>query len=329
MTLPGQPPARFDVDAQVALPPAVVVASRSLPRGAVLSAASTSNSGATRVASDDQPTFASIDEVRRNGNDPSDRRRNAVLDRDAVRSPLLVRRSEVITVTAVARRHSRDDQRPGHGRRKPWRPDPRRIVARSGDVLRPGERAAPGRSLRRRRENTPRGRRRPWHKPSKGPCDETTLDKIGSLGGDGVAAGGVRVAGVGPVVEFLRRSGSPGDRGPGTDAFRRFVDVSGAHPAARNQAQRRADGHRRLQVPGHQRRRNRPEEEGQLQGHAGRLGAAEALDALSRSAVAGRPEGDAAVGTTSSAARARWKAATRWSSRSPAPSSTSVPTACW
>jgi flagella basal body P-ring formation protein FlgA len=100
VTLPGQAPARFGVDAQIALPPAVVVASRSLPRGAVLSAVDVELRLDARF-SDDQQTFASIDEVL--GTETTRAIGvGMVLDRDAIRSPLLVRRSEVITVTAVA-----------------------------------------------------------------------------------------------------------------------------------------------------------------------------------------------------------------------------------
>ena len=100
ITLPGQAPARFAVEARVALPPAVVVASHSLSRGAVLSAADVEMQR-DAGASGEKQTFASIDEVvgtettRAIG-------AGAVVERESVRSPLLVRRSEVVTVTAVA-----------------------------------------------------------------------------------------------------------------------------------------------------------------------------------------------------------------------------------
>ena len=100
VTPPGQPPARFGVDAQVALPASVVVASRSLPRGAVLSEADVELQRGASVSGEAQP-FGSIDEV---VGTETTRAIGAgiVLDRDSVRSPLLIRRSEVITVTAVA-----------------------------------------------------------------------------------------------------------------------------------------------------------------------------------------------------------------------------------
>jgi flagella basal body P-ring formation protein FlgA len=91
-------PERFAVDAQVTLPPAVVVATRSLPRGAVVRAAD------VQLQKDEAPDtpaagFHSIEEVV--GRETTRAiPAGKTLDASAVRQPLLVRRGEVVTVYA-------------------------------------------------------------------------------------------------------------------------------------------------------------------------------------------------------------------------------------
>lgn len=100
VTRPNQPPANFSIDARVSLPPAVIIAARPLARGVLLCAADVQLQR-DAVARADAQTFQSLDEVigrettRALG-------AGAAIERDAVRAPLLIRRGEVITVTAVA-----------------------------------------------------------------------------------------------------------------------------------------------------------------------------------------------------------------------------------
>lgn len=96
----SEPAGVVALDARVALPPAVIVAAHSVPRGVVLCAADV-EMRRDAVCSADAAVFQSIDEV---VGQETTRAMGAgmVIGHDAVRSPLLVRRGEVITVTATA-----------------------------------------------------------------------------------------------------------------------------------------------------------------------------------------------------------------------------------
>jgi len=91
-------PVRFDVDARVALPPSVVVAARSLPRGAVICAADVALRRGSQADAESEG-FRSVDEVVGKQTARAVPAGN-ILDRSSVRQPLLVRRGEVITVYA-------------------------------------------------------------------------------------------------------------------------------------------------------------------------------------------------------------------------------------
>jgi flagella basal body P-ring formation protein FlgA len=94
----GEAPARTTVEAHVALPPAVVVATRPLGRGAAIRETDVElQRGAT--ADDAAEAFQSLDEVigRETTRALSP---GKVIGRDAVRAPLLVRRGDVVTVFA-------------------------------------------------------------------------------------------------------------------------------------------------------------------------------------------------------------------------------------
>jgi len=97
VTLP-EGPVRFPIDARVTLPPAVVVAARSLSRGTVIRA---DDVQLERRASDDAPGdgFRSITEV---VNQETTRAIpvGKILERDLLRAPLLIQRGEVVTVYA-------------------------------------------------------------------------------------------------------------------------------------------------------------------------------------------------------------------------------------
>ncbi|MHC4177433.1 MAG: flagellar basal body P-ring formation chaperone FlgA [Planctomycetota bacterium] len=94
-------PVRFSLDAQVEISPAVVVAARSLPRGTVIRAADVVLQRGVSEHSEHRRSerFTSIDEVV--GKETARAiPEGKVLQQDAVRSPLLVRRGDVVTVYA-------------------------------------------------------------------------------------------------------------------------------------------------------------------------------------------------------------------------------------
>ncbi len=93
----GQP-VRLRVEALVGLPPSVVVANRPIPRNAIINAADLSLSSEVPRNSAMQ-AFSSIEEVA-----GSQAVRNIatgmIVDHESVRAPLMVRRNEIVTVTA-------------------------------------------------------------------------------------------------------------------------------------------------------------------------------------------------------------------------------------
>ena len=95
-----QPPVEFEVDAQVTLPDSVVVARRAIPRDTILTAADLAICPDVSGGSDIE-TLSTIEEAvgRQTTRTISV---GKVIDKQWIRSPLLVRRGEIVTVTASA-----------------------------------------------------------------------------------------------------------------------------------------------------------------------------------------------------------------------------------
>ena len=140
VNLPEGSGTRFALDAQVALPPAVVVTTHAMPRGVVVRATDVMlDRGEAAIA--DGEGFHAIEEVV--GRETTRAVPvGKILKRDSCARPVAGPPERDRDRVGRGRRHSRYDQRPRSGRRKPRRVDPGGVVAGSGDVFCPGLRAA-------------------------------------------------------------------------------------------------------------------------------------------------------------------------------------------
>ncbi|MBN2295918.1 MAG: flagellar basal body P-ring formation protein FlgA [Pirellulales bacterium] len=93
-------PVQLRIEARIGLPPSVVVANRPIPRNAIINAADlTLDSQVPRNSA--METFSSIEEVA-GSQAVQNIAAGAIIDQKNVRAPLMVRRSEIVSVTARA-----------------------------------------------------------------------------------------------------------------------------------------------------------------------------------------------------------------------------------